>query len=161
MATEELIAGNQAAFTSLMTTELNALASGNAISGATTITNGTANDLFGEFSWTSASSITATGTPFVALYLYPLNGDGSTYGDGRYSGAAGPGPPPSNYYRGFCGHPASASVQVGYFAIPGTSNFMIPLPRGTFRPVFYNLLGVALAATGNILYWRSTNLSIV
>ena len=160
MATEVLIAGAQNAFASLMTTELNALASGSAVYGATTITNGTPNDLFGEFSWTSASSITPTGSPFVALYLYPLNGDGSTYGDGRFAAAAA-GPPPSNYYRGFCGHPAAAQTQVGYFAIPGTSNFMIPLPRGTFRPVFYNGLGVALAATGNILYWRSTNLSIV
>lgn len=159
MATEELIAGNQSTYASLMTTELNSLASGSAVYGGTTIANGTNVDLFAEFSFTSGGSITPTGAPFLALYLYPLNGDGTTYGDGRFA-AATAAQPPSNYYRGFCGLVASAGTAVGTFAIPGTSNFFIPLPRGTFRPVLYNGSGVALSASGNILYWRSTNLTI-
>lgn len=156
MATEKLIAGAQPNFTSLMTIELNALASGSAIQGATTIANNTNLDLAIEFSWTTGGSVTPTGTPFVAIYLYPLNGDGTTYGDGRFASVTAA-QPPSNYYRGYSGHPATAGIQVGSFAIPGTSLFQIPLPRGTFIPVFYNSLGVGLSATGNILYYRTTN----
>lgn len=158
-ATELLIAGAQAAFASLMTTELNSLVTGNAVIGSTAISNGTNLDLTAEFSFTTGGSITATGSPFMGLYLYPLNGDGTTYGDGRF-GTTAVGPPPSNYYRGFAGIPAASQVQTGYFAIPGTGIFQIPLPRGTFKPVFFNNSGVTLSSSGNILYWRSTNRSI-
>jgi len=160
MAIEKLTAGAQSSYASLMTTELNSLASGNAIQGSTSIANATNLDLAAEFSFTTGGSITPTGSPFVALYLYPLNGDGTTYGDGRFASAAA-GPPPSNYYRGFCGMGTSAGTQVGTFAIPGTSIFQIPLPRGTFIPVFYNLTGVTLSSSGNILYYRTTDRSVV
>ncbi len=159
MATEKLIAGAHSSYASLMTTELNSLASGNAVQGSTSIANGTNLDLTAEFSFTTGGSITPTGSPFVGLYLYPLNGDGSTYGDGRFASSAA-GPPPSNYYRGFCGMPAAAGTQTGTFAIPGTSIFQIPLPRGTFIPVFYNLTGVSLSSSGNIVYYRTTNRSV-
>lgn len=156
---ELLSAGAQSAFTSLMTTELNSLVSGNAVLGGTAINNGTNLDLTAEFSFTSGGSIVTTGSPFVGLYLYPLNGDGSTYGDGRFATSAA-GPPPSNYFRGYCGLPAATATQTGYFAIPGTGIFQIPLPRGTWKPVFYSLAGVTLSASGNILYYRTTNRSI-
>lgn len=156
MATEKLIAGAQSAFTSLMTTELNNLANVNSIIGTTAIDNGTNLDLAAEFSFTSGGSITTTGLPFISLYLYPLNGDGTTYGDGRF-GSAAAAQPPVNYYRGLLGLPASAATQTGFFAIPGTSIFQIPLPRGFWKPVFYNASGVQLSASGNILYYRTTN----
>lgn len=156
MSTEQLIAGAQSAYASLMTTELNTLVTGNAVLGSTIITNGSSLDLSIELSFTTGGSITPTGSPFVAVYLYPLNGDGSTYGDGRFSSSAA-GPPPANYYRGYCGVPAAAGTQIGTFAIPGTSIFQIPLPRGSFKPVFYNVTGVSLSASGNILYYRTTN----
>lgn len=160
MTTEFLIAGAQSAFASLMSTELNSLASGNAIMGSTLVANGTNLDLTAEFSFTTGGSITPTGSPFLSLYLYPLNGDGTSYGDGRFASSAA-GPPPSNYQRGFCGVPATAATQTGYFAIPGTGIFQIPLPRGSWKPVLYNLTGVALSASGNILYYRTTNRQIV
>lgn len=156
---ELLIAGAQSAFASLMTTELNSLVSGNAILGSTSVANGTNLDLAAEFSFTTGGSITPSGVPFVGLFLYPLNGDGSTYGDGRF-GSSAAGPPPSNYSRGFCGLPAAAGTQTGFFGIPGTGIFQIPLPRGTWKPVFYNLTGVTLSSSGNILYYRTTNRSI-
>lgn len=156
IATEKLIAGAQDAFTSLMTTELNSLASGNAIIGSTSVDNGTNLDLTAEFSFTTGGSITPTGSPYVALFLYPRNGDGTTYGDGRF-GSSASGPPPSNYYRGFAGLPASSGTQTGYFAIPGTSIFQLSIPRGLWKPVFYNLSGVSLSSSGNILYYRTTN----
>ncbi len=158
MSTIKLVAGAQSGFASLMTTELNSLVTGNAVIGSTSIANATNLDLEIEFSWTSGGSLTATGSPFVAVYLYPLNGDGSTYGDGRF-GSTAAGPPPSNYYAGFCGLPATASTQTGTFGIPflGTK---VPLPNGTFKPVFYNVTGVTLTATNNILYYRTTNRSV-
>lgn len=160
MATELLVAGAQDAFASLMTTELNSLVTGNAVIGSTGVANGSSLDLTAEFSFVGGGSITPSGSPFFGLFLYPLNGDGTTYGDGRF-GSSAAGPPPSNYYRGFCGIPAAAGTQTGYFAIPGTSIFALPLPRGTWKPVFYNLSGVTLTSSGNILYYRTTNRKIV
>lgn len=156
MATETLAAGVTTTFTSIMTTELNTLASGNAVIGSTSVANGTNLDLTAEFSFVGGGTITTTGSPFLGLYIYPLNGDGSTYGDGRF-GSSTTGIPPSNYYRGFCGFPASTAVQTGYFGIPGTGIFQIPLPRGTWKPVLYSLAGVTLSSSGNILYYRTTN----
>lgn len=158
MATIKLTDGAQGTFTSLMTTELNTLASGNAIIGSTSIANHTNFDLEIEFSFTTGGSITPTGSPFVAVYLYPLNGDGSTYGDTRFSSAAA-GPPPSNYYAGFCGVPAAAGTQAGTFGSPFLGS-RFPLPNGTFKPVFFNLTGVSLSSSGNILYYRTVNRSV-
>jgi len=159
---EKLIVGATSAFGSLMTTELNSLASGNAVIGSTSVANGTDLDLFAEFSFTTGGSITPTGSPYLGLFLYPLNGDGSTYGDGRF-GSAAAGPAPANYYRGFAGVPAAAGTQTGTFAaisgpFPGAT--LILLPRGTWKPVFFNLTGVTLSASGNILYYRTTNLNL-
>lgn len=158
MSTVKLTAGAQSTFTSLMTTELNSLASGNAIIGTTTIANATNNDLWIEFSFTTGGSITPSGSPFVAVYMYPLNGDTTTYGDGRY-GSAAAGPPPSNYYRGYCGMGTSSGTQTGTFGVPFLGTFS-PLPLGTFKPVFYNVTGVTLSASANILYYRTVDLSV-
>ena len=162
MATEQLIAGAVSGFTSLMTTELNSLVSGNAVIGSTAVANGTNLDMFVEFSFVSGGSLTTgAGAPYIGLYLYPLNGDGSSYGDGRF-GSSAAGPPPLNYYRGYMGLPASTSATItGYFAIPGTGIFQLPMPRGSWKPVFYNRAGVTLTASGNILYYRTTNRSII
>ena len=159
MSTVKLVAGATSSWTSLMTSELNTLATGNAIQGTTVIDNGTNDDLMAEFSFVGGGSITPTGSPFFGLYIYPKNGDGSTFGDGRF-GSAAAGPPSSNYYKGYCGLPAAAGTQVGTFSKPGSSLFQISLPRGLWVPVFYNLSGVTLTGTRNILYYRTTNLSI-
>lgn len=159
MATEKLAAGAVSAWTSLMTTELNSLVTGNAILGSTSIDNGTNLDMFVEFSFVGGGSITPTGAPFLGLFLYPQNGDASTFGDGRF-GSSAAGPPPLNYYRGYAGIVASAGTQTGSFAIPGTGIFQIPMPRGVWKPVLYNVSGVTLTSSGNILYYRTTNRSI-
>lgn len=159
MATIKLVGGAQSGFASLMTTELNSLVTGNAVIGSTSVANATNLDLEVEFSFTTGGSITPSGSPFVAIYLYPLNGDGTTYGDGRF-GTTAAGPPPSNYYAGFCGLPASSGTQTGTFGIPFLGTRIL-LPTGTFKPVFYNVTGVTLSSSGNILYYRTTNRSVV
>lgn len=158
MATVSLIAATQSAFASLMTTELNSLASGNAILGGTAINNATNNDMEIAFSVTTGGSITPTGSPYFGVSIYPLNGDGSTYGDGRF-GSAATGPTPSNYQSGFAGIPAAAGTQVGTFGTPWMGSRIL-LPRGTWKPVFYNFSGVTLSSSGNILYYRTTNRQI-
>src|SRR6188508_2791698 len=116
--TAKLFAGAQGAFAALMTTELNALAIGSAVLGSTAIDNITNLDIEVEFSFLGGGSITAAGSPYLGLYLYPLNGDGSTYGDGRF-GAAAAGPPPQSYLAGYIGGiPTGARTVIGSFARP-------------------------------------------
>lgn len=158
MATEKLIAGAQGTYTTLMSAELNSLVSGNAIQGTSAVANASNLDLAAEFSFGGGTAVNATGSPYLGLYLYPLNQDGTTYGDNRF-GSSAAGPPPSNYFRGYCGVGTGTATQVGSFAIPGSSIFQIPLPRGTFVPVLYNNLGNTLG-TGNILAYRTTNRSV-
>ena len=158
--TAKLAAATQGAYTSLMTTELNALASGSAVRGPT-VDNGTNNDLFGEFSFVGGASTTQTGTPFLSLYLYPINGDGTTYGDGRFSAGAA-GPPPANYFVGYIGTLATgAGVVTGTFFRPDGQGPLIQLPRKLWRPVLYNFLGVSLAGTLNTLSYSTTNYQFV
>lgn len=161
MTTAKLVAATQSAFTSLMTTELNSLTSAQAILGSTAIDNATNLDLEVEFSFLGGGSVTAAGSPFLALYLYPLNGDGSTYGDGRF-GSAASGPPPQSYLAGYIGGiPTGARTVIGSFARPDGQGFSIRLPRGSWKPVFHNGLGVNLSASGNILYYKTTNFQFV
>lgn len=158
MATIKLTPGAQSGFASLMTTELNSLVSGNAVMGSTTVANATNLDLEVEFSFGGGGSITPSGSPFFGIFMYPLNGDGTTYGDTRF-GTTAAGPPPLNYQAGYMGIPAAAGTQAGTAGIAflGTK---ILLPNGTFKPVFYNLSGVTLTSSGNILYYRTTNRSV-
>lgn len=158
MSTIKLVAGAQSGFTSLMTTELNSLANGNAVIGSTAIANATNLDLEIEFSFTTGGSITTTGSPFMAVYIYSLNGDGTTYGDGRF-GSTAAGPPPSNYQAGYAGLPAASGTMTGTFAMPFYGTRFLT-PNGSFKPVFYNASGVALSSSGNILYYRTTNRSV-
>jgi len=143
-----------------MTTELNALGNGNAIRGPT-VDNGTNLDIFTEFSFVGGGSTTQAGAPYLALYLYPVNGDGSTYGDGRFAASAG-GPPPASFFVGFIGTLATGAATVtGTFFRPDGQGTLIQLPRRLWRPVLYNSLGVAMAATGNILSYCTTNYQFV
>jgi hypothetical protein len=159
--TAKLIAATQAVFTSLMTTELNAVANGNAIRGSATVDNATNLDVFAEFSFVGGGSTTLAGAPFLSLYFYLLNGDGTTYGDGRFSTSAA-GPPPASYFAGYMGPLSTgATTLTGTFARPDGQGTLIQLPRGVWRPVLYNSLGVAMAATGNVLYYRTTNYQFV
>lgn len=153
MSTEKWIAGSGQGLTwgSLMTTELNSIASGNAILGTTAVTNGTALDLFADFSLVLASAAFVAPN-FVGVYLYPLGDDGATYGDGRF-GSSAAGPPPSTYSVGSIVIVAATQAQNGVLT-------RVILPPGTWKPVLYNQGGVALAGSGNTLKYRTYNRSI-
>lgn len=153
MATEKWIAGSGVGFTwtSLMTTELNSIASGNAILGGTAVSNQTALDLFCDFSIVLASAAFVAPN-FMGIYLYPLNDDNSSYGDGRF-GSSAAGPPPSSYAVGTIGIVAATQAQTGTLC-------GIVMPPGTWKPVLYNQGGVALASSGNTLKYRTYNRAI-
>lgn len=150
MATEKWIGGSLAGLTwsSLDTTTLNSIASGNAILSGTQIDNSSAFDMFADVEVVLAS-LAAVAPNFVGVYFYPLNSDGSTYGDGRF-GSSAAGPPPSSYYVGSIGMVAATQAQQG--TLRG-----IILPPGKGKFVLYNGMGVAFASSGNTLKYRTYN----
>src|SRR6185437_1709495 len=114
MATEKWVNGSGQGLTwsaAINSTELNSLANGNAVLLATQIDNSVAFDMFADFSVALGSAAFASPN-YIGLYLYPLNQDGTTYGDGRF-GTAAAGPPPSNYYMGSIGLVAATQAQEG------------------------------------------------
>jgi hypothetical protein len=154
MSVEKWIAGSGQGLTwgdAFATATLNSIANGNAILSGISITNGTALDVFADVSIALASAAFVAPN-FIGIYLYPLNKDGTTFGDGRFAASAA-GPPPGNYWQGNIGIVAATQTQVG------SLNRLI-LPPGTFSFVLYNGGGVALAASGNTCQYRTYNRSI-
>jgi len=155
MAVEKWIAGAGQGLTwgdAISTATLNSIANGSAILSDIAITNGTALDVFADVS-VAIGSITVAAPNYLGVYLYPLNKDASTYGDGRF-GSAAAGVPGSNYYVGSIVMPTGAAASEG-------SITRIVLPPGTFKFVFYNQLGNTLAgSSGNTAQYRTYNRSI-
>jgi hypothetical protein len=108
-------------------------------------------DIFADLSINLASAAFIAPN-FVGVYLYPLNKDGSTYGDGRFAAAAA-GPPPGNYSVGSIGIVATTAAQEG--TLTG-----IVMPPGSFKFVLWNEGGVAWAASGNTCQYRTYNRSV-
>jgi hypothetical protein len=150
-STEKWIAGSGVGLSwsdGFSTATLNSIASGNAILSDVTISNGTSLDIFCDISIHLASA--AFVSPNLAqVYLYPLQQDSSTYGDGRFSSSVA-GPPAANFLV--------ASMQLVAATQAQDNGFLgIIMPPGTFKFVYYNLGGVALASSGNLLKYRTYN----
>ncbi len=156
MSTERWIAGTGQGLTwgNLFNSgaTINSLASGNAIQTATpaNIDNSTNLDVFMDISIALGSITSGAGAPYIGVYLYPQNQDGSTYGDGRF-GSTAAGPPPAAYYVGSI--PLVASVTQ---AQEGTLRGIV-LPPGIFTVILYNQAGVALASSSNGVKYRTYN----
>src|SRR5216684_4511284 len=105
-------------------TPLTSLANGSFGLFSTAITNGTALDLYADFSVSLGSITSGAGTPYVAIYLMPLNQDGTTYADGTGTGSVVPG---STYFVGAISVVASATA-----VITGTLRGVV-LPPGSFK----------------------------
>jgi hypothetical protein len=151
MATEKWIAGAGVGltWTTIMSTDLNSLASGSALLQAADIGNDSALDLLADFSLHLASAAFVAPN-FAALFLYPLNDDASTYGDGRFASAAAmtSANAPSPYWAG--NFPLVAATQAQNGTVKG-----ILLPPGKCRMVLWNQGGVNLASSGNTLKYRT------
>jgi hypothetical protein len=154
MATEKWVAGTLVGLTwasAFTGTTLNSIASGNAILSDLALDNSTALDVFADISIALASAA-FTASPFVGVYLYPLNKDGTTYGDGRF-GTSAAGPPGASYYVGRIPLVAATSVQEGTLR-------RIILPPGGFKFVLHNQGGIAFAASGNTCSYRTYNRAV-
>lgn len=151
MSTEKWIGGSGQGLTygdAFSTATLNSIASGNAILSDLQIDNSTALDIFADVS-IALGSAAFVAPNFIGIYLYPLNKDGTTFGDGRF-GSSAAGPPPSPYWVGSIGLVAATQAQ------EGTTRGII-LPPGKFKFVLYNQGGIALASSGNTCQYRTYN----
>lgn len=155
MATEKWIAGSGQGLTygnAFTGSTLNSIASGNAILSDLQIDNSSALDIFADVEVVLAS-LAAVAPNYVGVYFYPLNSDGSTYGDGRF-GTSAAGPPSSTYYVG--------SIVMGAVtqAWQGTlRGILLPPAKGKF--VLHNQMGVAFAASANTCKYRTYNRQVV
>jgi hypothetical protein len=150
MATEKWVGGSGVGltWTSISSTEINSLANGNAVLLATQIDNTSALDMFMDIGVQLGSAAFAAPN-YLGVYLYPLNQDGSTYGDGRFTSST-TAAPPVNYYCGSIGLNPATSAQEG--VLTG-----IVIPPGKFKIVLMNNGGVALASGSNTVYYRTYN----
>jgi len=145
--------GYGANWTAVFGTEINSLANTDAIQSSVVVANGTALDTYMSISAAFGSITTASGAPYVGFYLYPLNQDGTTYGDGRFASAA-VGPPLPPYY--LCSIALVPSVTQ---AQEGSCGSLQPIPPGNFIVVAYNLSGAPLASSGNTVKAQTDNLT--
>lgn len=143
-------------WTSVCSTEMNTLPNGDAILCSTQIANQTNNDLYAHFSIAFGSVTTFAGAPNVQVFIYPLNQDGSTYGDGSF-GSAAAGPPPAQYATS-CVIPAPASTTGAFKG----ECWNIPIPPVAFKVVLYNNLNSTgnAASSGNVVYIQTSNFAI-
>ena len=152
MATERWIAGTGQTLSwadAFSTATLNSISNGNAILSDLALDNSSNLNIFADISF-AFGSITWAAPNFLGVYLYPLNKDGSTYGDGRF-GTAASGPPTANYWVGNIGFPTGAAASEGTLT-------RIILPPGGFKWVLYNQTGATLVgSSGNTCQWRAYN----
>src|SRR3974390_2294972 len=87
------------------------LANGNAVNSDLQLDNSTNLDMFCDVS-IALGSVAVVAPNYVGLYLYPLNADGTSYGDGRFASSAA-GPPASPYGVGNFVVPTGTSANEG------------------------------------------------
>ena len=156
MATEKWIAGTVGLTwaNAFSTGTLNSIAAGNAILSDLQLDNSSNLDMFCDVEVVLAAL--TTGAPnYIGVYLYPLNSDGSTYGDGRFTSSAA-GPPPSQYAVGTIGVPIVTTT-----AVQGTLRGIL-MPPGKFKFVLYHQAHAsnAFASSGNTCKYRTYNPSV-
>jgi hypothetical protein len=154
MATERWIGGSGVGFTwtsCFGASDLNSLANGSSVlASSSAITNQTALDIFCDIS-VSLGSVTTVAPNYLGVYIYPLNQDGSTYGDNQFTAGSGASATPgSSYYKG------SIVIPVGTQALYGALTGII-MPPGTFLFLIRNQAGVTLASSGNTVKYRTYN----
>lgn len=134
----------QAAITTLMTTELNSLANNAKALGTTVYANGTNQYLFGYFELVVDYGTSPTAGSLIELYIIPTV-DGTNYVDGDASND-----PAYNLFAG--GFAVRATTNPMRLAVggPGGSG-LVALPPTSFKALLWNKTGQAFAASANTL----------
>lgn len=132
------------------TATFNSMSNGNAVQSDVQIDNSGNLAVFCDISISFGSLTSGAGAPYIGFFFYPLNQDGTTYGDNRF-GSAAAGPPPYEYYVGNLTLPASTTLSP-----TGTVRGII-LPPGKGKFVIHNGAGVAFAASTNTFKYRVYN----
>jgi hypothetical protein len=149
MATEKWVNGATVGWSSaLNSTEMDSLAAGNAVLISTQIDNSSNLDMFADVE-IDLGTLNLSGTPFIGVYIYPLNSDNTHYGDGRFTSAAA-GPPPAHYACGSIGFNPNNTTQYG--TLTG-----IVIPTGKFKFCIYNQTITLNGSGNNSFKWRSYN----
>jgi len=129
----------------------NSLATGSVVLAASAISNVAPLDIYADVSFSLVVGATTTTVSYLALYIMPLNADGTTYGDGTGSGTTAP---TATYLA------STAQVVSGVTtgnAIQGTFRGVI-LPPGSFKFAIVSQLGITLnSAAAAVVDYRTYN----
>lgn len=149
------VAGNGAGFTwatAIASANMASMTNGQSVMDSTDITNQTALDLFADVSISLiiASSTIAAGAN-IALWIYPLNQDGSTYGDNHLTTSAAS-----------VTSSASPIAVIPCFAAATQTSIIgnitgIVMPPGTFRWAMQNNSGFSLTSGTQTIKYRTYN----
>jgi len=137
--------------------DLNSMSNANSVlSSITAIANGTNLDQFMDVSLecTIASNTIAAGANFAG-WIFPLNEDGSTYGDNSLT-AGTPAAVTPGLYPDFIMPLRAASSQTALYGFAKG----IVLPPGTFLVAVQNNSGFQLASSGNAIKYRTYNINL-
>ena len=134
--------------------DLNSLANGSSVlSSVSGITNGTSLDeLFDVSIILAISSSTLVAGASLALWLYPLQSDGSTYGDGAFTAGTQAARTPGKFPKVVIPLPLITTT-----ALVGGNEDPLIMPPGTWLPVLQNNSGFTLSSSGNSGKFRSYN----
>lgn len=98
MATERWTAGiTIGSYTAAFGAEVNSLAAGDSVLSSVSFDNSANGDTAMQISVAISSMTTPANVPLLQFYMYPLNQDGSTYGDGAWTTTPAAGNPANNY----------------------------------------------------------------
>ena len=151
----------QSSSTSLSLTSFNSLASGSSWASAVVSCLDSSSRLYQDIS-INVIAKTASGTigstnPQLSLFIAPINQDGSTYTDGVTAGPSTytPVTSPNSPLLGVLNVGASATTESGSFSVRQALGW-VALPP-SFILWITNSTGLALASSGNTIYWAGVS----
>lgn len=147
-----LVGTTQAAYTNGFGSEINSLAAGNAVLSTVIFDNSANGDTHCMLSFSLGSYTTGVGS-LISVFAYPLNQDGSTYGDGRFASSTTALPATTSQLSALNTIDSVTQVQTGGILYP------VPIPFSKFKLVLYNGSNSgALASGSNTVAIRTMNL---
>lgn len=143
--------------TAINSSDLTSMANGSTVlSSVSDIANGTALDMFMDVSVRLViSSSTIVAGANLALYIYPLLDDGSTYGDGQLTAGSQAAKTPALAPIATIPLYAAASQT----ALVGSATSLI-IPPGSFRLALQNNSGFTLTSGTQTVMYRTYNINL-